>query len=66
LPYAATVRNGADLQVAPREVAVSLAKFSIGQIVSIGISAVVFILALKYVAKRFPRIPVVKPVADRL
>ena len=42
-----------------------LAQFSLGQVVSIGIAAVVFILALKYVGKRW-RLPVVTPVANAL
>lgn len=39
-----------------------LTKFTIGQVVSIGIAAVVFILALKFVGGRW-EIPVISPVA---
>ena len=42
-----------------------LAKFSVGQIVSIGISAVIFILALKWVGRRW-EIPVLSPVGRAL
>lgn len=40
-----------------------LGRFSAGYIVSTGIAAVIFILAIKYAGQKFPRVPVVGAVA---
>jgi hypothetical protein len=40
-----------------------LSRFTLGNIVSIGLCAVIFIVALKFVAARFPNLPVIAPVA---
>ncbi len=37
--------------------------YSVGQVVSVGIMATLFILALKFVGQRFPQLPVIAPVA---
>jgi hypothetical protein len=43
--------------------AVRLGQFTFGYVVSVGIAAVVFILALKWAGARFPKVPVVGAVA---
>lgn len=40
-----------------------LGAFSAGYVVSTGIAAVVFILAIKFVGEKFPKVPVVGAVA---
>ncbi len=40
-----------------------LGRFTFGYVVSVGIAAVVFILALKWAGHRFPQVPVVGAVA---
>jgi hypothetical protein len=42
---------------------VKLAGYSLGQVISVGIMSVLFILALKFVGRRFPQLPVVSQVA---
>jgi hypothetical protein len=42
---------------------VRLGTFTFGYVVSVGIAAVVFILALKWAGQTFPRVPVVGAVA---
>jgi hypothetical protein len=40
-----------------------LGTFTFGYVVSVGIAAVVFILALKWAGRQFPRVPVVGAVS---
>lgn len=42
---------------------VKLGRFTAGYVISTGIAAVVFILALKFAGTRFPKVPVVGSVA---
>jgi hypothetical protein len=43
-----------------------LGQFTLGYVVSVGIAAVVFILALKWAGQRFPQLPIVAPAARAL
>jgi hypothetical protein len=43
-----------------------LGKFTFGYIVSVGIAAVIFILAVQFVGKKWPHVPVVGAVARGL
>jgi hypothetical protein len=45
---------------------VKLASFSLGQIITVGIMASVFILALKFAGNRFPNIPGISAAARAL
>lgn len=43
-----------------------LARFTLGQVVATGIMAVAFILVLKFVALKWPRLPVISGVAKAI
>lgn len=42
---------------------VRIGRFTAGYVLTTGIAAVIFILALKWAGQRFPHVPVVGPVA---
>jgi uncharacterized membrane protein len=43
--------------------AVRIGRFTAGYVLTTGIAAVIFIMALKWAGHRFPQVPVVGPVA---
>jgi hypothetical protein len=40
-----------------------LAGYSLGQVISVGIMATIFILGLKFVGGKYPQLPVIGPVS---
>jgi hypothetical protein len=42
---------------------VRIGRFTAGYVLTTGIAAVIFILALKWAGQRFPQVPVISPVA---
>jgi hypothetical protein len=42
---------------------VRIGRFTAGYVLTTGIAAVIFIMALKWAGQRFPQVPIVAPVA---